>query len=376
MSDLLERRAIISGLAISQTGRRLGRTGQALGLDAATAAIADAGLELGDIDGLSTMGQVLPDDMKEALGAQLQWMAPHGGYGQGAGGHLRYVVAAVMAVATGLCRHVLVYRTVSMMSGEFKSGPMGDGAWHIPFHEYSAASMVAMHARRHMHEFGTTREQLGAIAVTSRYHASLNDQAALRDPITLDDYLSARWIAEPFGLLDCDIPIDGAVALVISAADHAPDCPNPPVRFEALACATQGKMSWDQRLDYTSMGCIDSANQLWSRTDLKPSDVDVVELYDGFTYLALNWLEVLGFCAKGEGGPFVEGGHRIRLGGELPMNTYGGQLSAGRLHGYWLLHEAILQLRGAAGRRQVEGAEVAIAAAGGGPNTGCLLLTR
>ena len=374
MSELLERRAIISGVGMSQTGRRIGRSGLDLALDAASLAIADAGLTIEDIDGIATMGESHPDDVKDALGAQLSWMAPWGG--QGAGGHLRYVVNAVMAVATGLCRHVLVYRSVSMMNGEFKGGAIHDAAWHVPFHEYSAASMVAMHARRHMHEYGTTREQLGAIAVTSRKHAALNEQATLRMPITLEDYLNARWIAEPFGLLDCDIPIDGAVALIVSAADHAADCPNLPVRFEAVACATRGKMSWDQRTDFTAMGHDDSARQLWSRTDLKPSDVDAVELYDGFTFLALSWLENLGFCKRGEGGPFVEGGSRISLGGELPMNTYGGQLSAGRLHGYWLLHEAILQLQGRAGARQVPGAEVVLAAAGGGANTGCLLLTR
>jgi len=374
VSDLLERRAIISGVGISDTGRRLGRGGLDLALDAAMIAIADAGLTVHDIDGIASMGESFCDDVKEALGARLNWMAPFGG--QGAGGHLRYVVQAIMAVATGMCRHVLVYRSVSMMSGEFKGGPVGDAAWHIPFHQYSAASMVAMHARRHMHEYGTTREQLGAIAVTSRRHAGLNEKAALREPITLDDYLNARWIAEPFGLLDCDIPIDGAVAVIVSAADHEPDCPNVPVRFASVACATQGKMSWDQRLDFTAMGHDDSARQLWSRTDLKPSDVDVAEIYDGFTFLALSWLENLGFCKRGEGGPFVEGGTRISLGGELPMNTYGGQLSAGRLHGYWLLYEAVLQLQGRAGARQVRGAEVAIAAAGGGPNTGCLLLTR
>lgn len=375
MSEFLERRAVISGIGLSDTGRRLGRSGLELAVDASMAAIADAGLRLEDIDGLSSMGQALPDDVKESLGAHLNWVAPQGGHGQGAGGHLRYVVQAVMAVATGLCRHVLVYRSVSMLSGEFPDAS-GEAAWHLPFHDYSAASMVAMHARRHMHEYGTTREQLGAIAVTCRAHAALNEQAALRNPITLDDYLSARWIAEPFGLLDCDIPIDGAVALIVSAADYAPDCPHPAVRFEALACATYGKMSWDQRVDYVTMGTDDSAKQLWSRTDLRPADIDLIEVYDGFTYLALNWIEALGFCKRGDGGRFVEGGQRIRLGGELPMNTYGGQLSAGRLHGYWLLHEAVLQLQGRAGARQVAGAEVAIAAAGGGPNTGCLLLTR
>jgi acetyl-CoA acetyltransferase len=124
------------------------------------------------------------------------------------------------------------------------------------------------------------------------------------------------------------------------------------------------------------MMMFDAAEQMWARSELTPADVDVAEIYDGFSFIALSWLEALGFCGRGEGGPFVEGGDRIRLGGELPINTYGGQMSAGRMHGYWLLHEACLQLRGQAGARQVDGAEVAVAAAGSGPVGGCLLLTR
>lgn len=376
MNPLLESRSIISGIGLSKTGRRLGRSGLDLALDACLAAIADAGLTPADVDGLASMGDAPVEDVKNALNTQLAWGMPQGGgRGAGPGGHLRYVVAACMAVATGLCRHVLVYRSVSMLSGQF-SDPYGEYSFHVPFHEYGGATMAGMHLRRHMYEYGTTREQLGAIATVSRYHAGLNDQAALRDPISIDDYLAARWIADPLCLLDCDIPIDGAAAFVISASDFATDCRNTPVRFDAIGCAANGKLSWDQREDYTAMGCLDAAQMLWSRTDLRPADVDVAEIYDGYTYLALAWLEALGFCGRGEGGPFVEGGDRIRLGGELPMNTYGGQLSAGRLHGYWLLHEAVLQLRRGAGARQVEDAEVAIVSAGGGPNMGCLLLTR
>jgi acetyl-CoA acetyltransferase len=125
------------------------------------------------------------------------------------------------------------------------------------------------------------------------------------------------------------------------------------------------------------MASADAAAELWRGTDLRPADVDVAELYDGFTYLTLAWLEALGFCGEGESGPFVDGGTRIALDGELPLNTYGGQLSAGRMHGYWILHEACLQLRGQAGGRQVGGGpEVVMAAAGGGPIAGCVLLTR
>jgi acetyl-CoA acetyltransferase len=374
VTDLLERTAIISGAGISQTGRRIGRSGLDLALEASLSAIADAGLSVDDIDGIASMGESHPDDVKDSLGLELAWMAPAGG--QGAGGHLRYVVLACMAVATGLCRHVLVYRSVSMFPGLFSGGPVGAGEWQLPFHSYSAANTVALHLRRHMHLYGTTKEQLGALSVTQRAHAGLNEKATLREPITMDDYLNAPWICEPLSLLDCDIPIDGAVAVIVSAADYAGDGPNPPVRFEAVGTAARGRMSWDQRDDYPAMGHVDSARHMWSRTDLKPADVDVLEIYDGFTILTLLWLEALGFCNVGEGGPFVEGGERIRLGGSHPLNTYGGQLSAGRLHGYWLLYEAVLQLQGKAGARQVPNAEVAIAAAGGGPNTGCLLLTR
>jgi acetyl-CoA acetyltransferase len=124
------------------------------------------------------------------------------------------------------------------------------------------------------------------------------------------------------------------------------------------------------------MASVEAAADMWSRTELKPADVDLAELYDGFTFLTLAWLEALGFCGDGEAGPFVEGGSRIALDGELPLNTYGGQLSAGRMHGYWVLHEACLQLRGQAGARQVDGAEVAVVSNGGGPLAGCVLLTR
>jgi acetyl-CoA acetyltransferase len=252
--------------------------------------------------------------------------------------------------------------------------PMGDMGPLLTYHAYSAANWLAMHARRHMYLYGTTKEQLGWLAVNSRKNAALNERAAYRDPITMDDYLSARPVSDPFGLLDCDVPIDGSIALVVSAADYAPDAPNPAVHVESMG-GSPGGGGWDHRPDYPKMASIDAAKELWSKTDLKPPDVDVVELYDGFTFLTFAWLEALGFCGDGESGSFVEGGKRIAIGGDLPVNTYGGQLSAGRMHGYWLLHEACLQLRGQAGARQVEAAEVSAISVGGGPIAGCLLLT-
>src|SRR5207245_103751 len=165
--------------------------------------------------------------------------------------------------------------------------------------------------------------------------------------------------------------------MIVSRADRAADLRRPPLRVEAIGSALRGRPSWDQFDDLTSMALRDAAAMMWSRTDLKPSDVGVAELYDGFSFITMAWLEALGFCKKGEGGPFIEGGGRIARDGEIPLNTHGGQLSAGRLHGYGFLHECCLQLWGDAGERQVAGPpEVGVAGAGGGPLGGCLLLTR
>ncbi|HEY8545884.1 MAG TPA: thiolase family protein [Acidimicrobiales bacterium] len=396
MSAPPESKAIISGLGISAIGRRLGIPALDLTVEAAREAIADAGLTPADVDGIATMGDTPPDEAQAALGIEATLCT-----GFATGGLLSPVMSAFLAVAEDQARHVLVYRTVQMMGGTILpaaggngsggggagappspgdaarlASVMGDMGSLLAHHAYSAANWVAMHCARHMHLYGTTREQLGAIAVNARRNAARNPRAVYRAPMTLDDYLAARPISTPLGLYDCDVPVDGAIAVVVSAADHATDCPNPPVRVAAMGGAP-GTGGWIHRPDYPAMASVEAAAELWSRTDLTPADVDVAELYDGFTFLTIAWLEALGLCGPGEGGPFVEGGERIALDGELPLNTYGGQLSAGRLHGYWVLHEACLQLRGAAGERQVPGSpEVAVVSAGGGPIAGCILLTR
>ena len=229
-------------------------------------------------------------------------------------------------------------------------------------------------ATRHMHEFGTTREQIAAIALNARRNAQRNPKAVLQGDLTMDDYLSSKMISDPLCLFDCDIAVDGVTVLVVSTADYAPDVPTTPIRVEAVGSALQGRASWDQWEDMTQTGAAGAGEHLWSRTDLKPADVDVANLYDGFSILTLFWLEGMGFCGKGESGPFVEGGKRIALDGELPLATSGGQLSAGRLHGFGHLYEACLQLRGQAEDRQVKGAKVAATSAGAGPLASCLLL--
>ncbi|MDT5391472.1 MAG: hypothetical protein QOE04_5113 [Mycobacterium sp.] len=392
-----EKDAIISGLGISRIGRRTGIPGLELTMDAARQAVADAGLTLADIDGVATLGDVPSRELMSALNIDL----PNYSLGFDTGGVISPVMSAIRAVADGSARHVLVYRTVQMLGGSMlggtappepnvltnppvephvagtrrKLGSNDDIGELLAAHAYSASNWVAMHCRRHMELYGTTKEQLGWLAINSRRNAGLNPLAVYRDPMTMDDYLAARPVSTPLGLFDCDAPVDGSIALVISPADYASDCPTRPIRVEAVGGA-YGSGGWFHRADFPNMASTEAAAQMWSRTDLTPADVQVAEIYDGFTYLTFAWLEALGLCGTGEAGPFVEGATRIALDGELPLNTYGGQLSAGRMHGYWLLHEACLQLRGQAGDRQLaRRPEVAVAAAGGGPIAGCMLLT-
>ncbi len=382
--------AIISGIGISPIGRRSGIAGIDLTAAATREAVADAGLEMRDIDGIASIGDTPIEATCATLGIDPRWT----GDGINTGGLLAPVMTACRAVSTQGVRHVLVYRTVQMIGGtilpaggavpERGGAPSADAPaaialeWIGPLltmHAYSAANWVAMHCRRHMYLYGTTKEQLGWLAVNTRRNAALNPLAAYRQPMTMEDYLGARMISDPFCLYDCDVPVDGSIAVVVSCADFAPDAKHHAVRVEATGAAS-GEGGWDERPDYPKMASVDAAAQMWSRTDLVPQDIDVAELYDGFTFLTLAWLEALGICGDGEAGPFVEGARRIALDGELPLNTYGGQLSAGRMHGYWVLHEAVLQLRHQAGLRQVANAQVAAVSAGGGPIAGCMLLTR
>jgi acetyl-CoA acetyltransferase len=387
MNEPLERQAIISGSAQSDIARRLYRSGLDLTIEASLRAIDDAGLTVADIDGISTypamggsFGGATGAELHEALRFSLNWRDG----GAETSGQLGAVHKAVLAVAAGLAKHVLCFRTVVEGSGgALRPDGAGGGSlpsafqYLIPYGASSAANWIACYAKRHMHEYGTTREQLGAIAINARTNAARNPQAIYTDPMTMQDYLEVRMISEPFGLYDCDAPCDGSTAVIVSHRDYAPDTPHGAVGVNAMGTALRGRPSWDQFDDFTTMAMRDSAASMWERTDLKPSDVDTAQLYDGFSWLTMAWIEALGFCEKGEGGPFVEGGSRIAPDGELPLNTWGGQLSGGRLHGFGFLHEGVLQLRGQAGDRQIAGdPQVAAVAAGGGPESGALLLTK
>jgi acetyl-CoA acetyltransferase len=241
----------------------------------------------------------------------------------------------------------------------------------------SPVACTAMMARRHMHEYGTTREQIGALVVNSRRNAQKNPRALYRDTMTVDDYMNARMICDPLGLYDCDALLDAATVVIVSRLDAAQDLRKPPLVIDSFSGRIGHRYSWDQYEPKSGMMALECGPQLWKNSDLRPSDVRVANLYDGFSFQTMVWLEALGFCGRGESGPFVEGGHRVSLDGQIPINTGGGQLSAGRMHGYGLLWETCMQMWGEGGERQVPGnVNVGVAAAGGGPLAGCLLLRR
>jgi acetyl-CoA acetyltransferase len=387
-NELCERRAVISGIGHSAIGRQIERSGFQLTLDAITAAVADAGLTIDAVDGISAFplgggavpGAANPDlsEIHEALRLTTSWSGGSGSAGP--------ISGAVMAVATGQARHVVLYRTVKEGSAGRKAGgrpaygstsPTAAGAlaWVLPIGGLSVACQLAPIAMRYMHEHQVTRDQLAWVPVTQRAHAALNPDAVYRDPLTVDDYLAARMISAPLCLFDCDVPVDASTAIVVSAAETAGDL-RAPVRIEAMAGVRKGATSWFQAENINELGRSTAAT-LWSRTDLKPADVDVAQLYDGFSISVMCWLEALGFCGTGEAGSFVEGGKRISLGGGLPLNPWGGQLSGGRLHaGFGHLAEAVRQLRGEARARQVPSAEVAVVTSAGVLEGGAVLLTR
>ncbi len=384
-ADRFEHRSVLSGIGRSAIGRRLMVDPLSLTVDACLAAVADAGLTLDDIDGLSTypggIGMGMSEGgitaVEEALRIHPTWING-GGEIPGPGGS---VIAAMLAVASGLCRHVLCFRTVwestyaalGIRSGGGRlSGAMQEG--RLPFGAMSAANWIGMNATQYLHRYGAPREMLGWIALNGRANAARNPLAIYRDPMTMDDYLSARLITTPFGLYDCDVPCDASIAIVVSDASVAGDLPKPAVRIDAVGTQILERVSWDQGSIVHEPQVLGQASHLWTRTDLRPSDVDVALLYDGFTFNAISWLEALGFCGVGEAKDWLDGGRRIALDGELPVNPHGGQLSEGRTHGFGFLHEAVLQLRQEAGERQVANAQTAVVTSGGGTPSGVLLL--
>lgn len=339
-----------------------------LAVEAITKAVTDAGLALADVDGLATHGvgdSTPPNILAPVLGlADLPFYLDQWG-----GGSVSHAVVghAAMAVATGMANCVVCYRALNARSGTRISANDSTSSFagvETPFKEpygcVTAAHEFALRARAHMSAYGTTHEQLGMISVTQRRHAALNERAVMRKPITLADYLGSRWIAEPFRLLDCCLETDGACAVVVTSKARARHLRHRPAYIGGAVWGGGQTLYSNTLRDLTStVVATHTAPRLYAMAGIGPADVDVAELYDCFTYSVLVQLEDYGFCAKGEGGPFIESG-ATALHGSLPVNTHGGSLSEGYVHGINHIAEAVAQLRGDCGPRQVPGAEVAL----------------
>lgn len=358
-----------------------------LALDACRNAVEDSGLRPADIDAVFEyqFGWDSPDCqyVQQALGipdlaayADLGAMGPSG---------LAGALAAAMAIGSGGCETALVFRAISEAAGNTGSARTGGGGaaatamiesfqFTMPYGYFPIIPAIGMMMRRRLDELGGSIEDYGQIAINARRWAAMNEAAVLREPITMNDYLASRVLADPLRLFDCDYPVSGATAVVMTSAERGRDLAKPPVLVDAFAAATGPTPDWLQAEDFLFGATRRCAERLWSRTSLTPQDVDVVELYDGFTHIALSWLEALGFCGIGEAGGFIDGGKTIGPGGTLPLNTHGGQLAAGRLHGLGLLVEAVRQLRGDCGERQVPDAKVAVVSNGHGPQCGAMIL--
>jgi len=365
--------AAIAGVATYGCGESPGHTDMELLAEAARRAVADAGLTMKDIDGLCTASAsatmwAMP--VVEYLGLRPSYIDSTM---LGGSSFIAHLLPAMQALASGQCNAVLVcygsaQRTATFGRREVVASRryLDPQPYETPDEPMQPLSAYALAASRHMHEFGTTRRDLAEVAVAARAWARLNPEAFMRDPLSIDDVLGARMVCDPLTVRDSCLVTDGAGAFVLVRADRARDLPREPVHVLGTATAV-----WNRQIssmhDLTTTAARDSGRAAFAMAGLAPSDIDVVQLYDAFTINVLLFLEDLGFCAKGEGGAFVRGG-AIAPGGRLPVNTNGGGLSCVHpgMYGIFALIEAVRQLRGEGGDRQVAGARTALAHGNGG----------
>jgi acetyl-CoA acetyltransferase len=365
--------ACIVGIGETDYCRKPGSGMSQLGiqLKAAVAAIADAGLEPARIDGIMPFPNLgRAEELAANLGcANLRFAAT---IHMGGAAPAASLGAAAAAVNAGQADYVLLpagwngysgARARQTIAEDVSSIPGGAIArdYYMPYGFTAPPQWYALMARRHMHEYGTTPEQLGAIAVAMRRHAQRNPRAVMHGrPLTLDDYLASPMLADPYRVFDCCLETDGAAAVVVTTAERARDLRGRPVRILASACGQPYPADEiTNRKDIFRTGLTIAAPEAFGRAGVRPADADFAMIYDCFTFELLQQLEEVGFCKRGEGGAFVEGG-RIELGGALPVNTHGGLLSEAHVLGMSHIVEAVRQLRGDAGERQVEGAQVGV----------------
>ena len=369
------RRPVICGLGLTDLGKVHGPTAAQFAADAVRFAAADAGLALSDIDGLLVSSGVTNGvhlDLQLDLGLHdLALLSEMQAYGSTAGA---MVQVASMAVQSGMASTVAcVWADAPLRPGRsgaaaYGAAARGQSGWRglaAAAGITSANQMYAMAARRHMERYGTSSEQLGAIAVAQRDWAVLNPLAQLRTPITIQDYLASRWVAEPFRLLDCCLVSNGGIAVIVTSADRAVGLRQPPVHVRGWAQAHPGHSG--RRFDDFGLvsGAATAGPAALRMASVELADIDVVELYDCYTYTVLVTLEDYGFCGKGEGGPFAASGI-LGPEGKLKVNTGGGQLSSYYMWGMTPLSEAVIQARGQAGERQVPDHELILVSGNGG----------
>ena len=372
-------RSAIVGVGYSKILRDKGIDGRPLAVEASRTAIADAGLTVRDVDAVfEYAGDEQAMDIARMVG--IDNIAVYGDYTPRGPSGLAAALGAHMAVVSGACEVALCVRSVTrewgQMSGRWLPPASGPWQWEFP---YGVAGgiipIMGMKKQRRMATLGTKEEDYGQISLNGRRWSSRNDRAVMRELMTMDDYFNSRFVSEPLRLHDCDYPVTGACAVVITTAERAADAPKRPVWIDAIAMGMGWKPDFTYTDDFLFGGTQQCASTMWKRSSVTSADVDVAELYDGFTHIAMAWVEAMGLCGVGEFGDWVDDGKTIGPGGALPLNTSGGQLAEGRLHGLGFLAEAAAQLRGECGQRQVPDAQVAVVANGFGPQTGSCVLT-
>jgi acetyl-CoA acetyltransferase len=358
--------AIVSAATFG-CGAAPGYSNAELAHKAAIQALSQVNLKPSDVDGLAT---VLMDDtmsglsFAETLGIHPRFLSNNR---TGGSSFQTHATMAALALDARLCDVVLIAYGSNQRSSSGKLVRSSRASpWEAPYKPLSPVSSYALAAARHMHQYGTTKAQLGEVAIAARKWAQLNPDAFSREPLTMEDYMAARLVADPFSVRDCCLVTDGAAAVVMTRADRARDlCPKPAYVLAGSEATTHREIA--NMADLTVSGVAEAAKRAYAQAGLGPKDVDIVELYDAFTINTVLFLEDMGFCAKGEGGRFVEGG-RIAPGGQLPVNTNGGGLSCVHpgMYGLFTMVEAAQQLMGVAGERQQKKADVAIAQGNGG----------
>jgi acetyl-CoA acetyltransferase len=387
MENLKDKAAIV-GVGHTEYSRDSGRSEMSLAVEAIRNAVADAGLRPSDIDGIAKYSMDNNDHAHLAANLGIKALrffadAPWGG----GGGPVGSVLLGAMAVATGMAHCVVAFRAMNERSGrgtnrfglaQVRAGAPGARAYVEPFGLFSPAQAVALSARRHMHLYGTKSEHFGAIAVACRAHAQTNPNAVMRGrPLTIEDHQASRMIADPLHLHDCCLETDGGAAVVITSAERARDLKQKPayIMAGAFGAIDRNTQTMVKFLEYPRSESTVIADELFARAGIKHKDIDVCFIYDHFTPLVLMAFEELGFCQRGEGGPFVSDGKLLWPNGSLPFNTSGGNLSEGYIHGMQNTIEAVRQLRGQ-GINQVKDAELALIASGNAVPTTAMILHR